>query len=106
MCEMDERGIKGPVGIEGHSRRSILEFKEFGELVMIVALDWTVVEEDKSVLELVEGELEELQEPELGELLLLITMSIRSSLGYGFSPWLGLFSDNVSIDSIPESSPC
>ena len=82
------------------------EFKEFGELVMIVALDWTVVEEDKSVLELVEGELEELQEPELGELLLLITMSIRSSLGYGFSPWLGLFSDNVSIDSIPESSPC
>ena len=26
MCEMDERGIKGPVGIEGHSRRSVLEF--------------------------------------------------------------------------------
>ena len=28
MCEMDERGIKGPVGIEGHSRRSVLEFME------------------------------------------------------------------------------
>ena len=42
---------------------------------------WTVVEdEDKSVLELVEGELEELEL--VGELLLwLITMSIRSSLG-------------------------
>lgn len=60
------------------------EFVEFGELVMIVeeTLDvWTVVEdEDKSVLELVEGELEELEL--VGELLLwLITMSIRSSLG-------------------------
>ena len=62
------------------------ELVEFGELVMIVdeTLDvvcWTVVEdEDKSVLELVEGELEELEL--VGELLLwLITMSIRSSLG-------------------------
>ena len=67
------------------------ELVEFGELVMIVdeTLDvvcWTVVEieeedaDDKSVLELVEGELEELEL--VGELLLwLITMSIRSSLG-------------------------
>ena len=67
------------------------ELVEFGELVMIVdeTLDvvcWTVVEmeeedaDDKSVLELVEGELEELEL--VGELLLwLITMSILSSLG-------------------------
>lgn len=67
------------------------ELVEFGELVMIVdeTLDvvcWTVVEieeedaDDESVLELVEGELEELEL--VGELLLwLITMSIRSSLG-------------------------
>ena len=67
------------------------ELVEFGELVMIVdeTLDvvcWTVVEmeeeeaDDKSVLELVEGELEEFEL--VGELLLwLITMSIRSSLG-------------------------
>ncbi len=34
------------------------------------------------------------------------SLSNRSSFGYGFSPWFGLFSDSVSMDSIPESSPC
>ena len=87
--------------------KNVTEFDEFGDTELIVeateAFDWTAVE-DISVLELVIGELEEMEDPVGDDL--LITMSIRSSLGYGFSPWLGLFSDNVSIDSIPESSPC
>lgn len=45
----------------------------------------------------------------VGEFRLAISFSSRSifsSLGNGFSPWLGLFSDRVSMDSMPESSPC
>ena len=68
---------------------------------------WTVVlfDADSVLVEL--GEDRELE----GEALFLrpaeaSSRSNRSSLGYGFSPWLGLFSDKVSIDSIPESSPC
>ena len=65
------------------------EFDEFGDDVdedaefATEALDWTVVEEDISVLELVIGELEECMDPELDPVGddLLITMSIRSSLG-------------------------
>ena len=68
---------------------------------------WTVVlfDADSVLVEL--GEDRELE----GEALFLrpaeaSSRSNLSSLGYGFSPWLGLFSDKVSIDSIPESSPC
>ena len=61
-----------------------LEFDEFGETDELIVeateatFDWTVVE-DISVLELVIGELEEMEDPVGDDL--LITMSIRSSLG-------------------------
>ena len=81
-----------------------------GEGVAEVAdVGWTVVlvfDADSVLVEL--GEDRELE----GEALLFLrpaeasSLSNLSSLGYGFSPWLGLFSDKVSIDSIPESSPC
>ena len=80
-----------------------------GEGVAEVAdVGWTVVlvfDADSVLVEL--GEESELE----GDALFLrpaeaSSLSKRSSLGYGFSPWLGLFSDKVSIDSIPESSPC
>ena len=73
-----------------------------------VVVCWTVVVVDDSVL-VEDGEDKE----EDGDALFLrpaaaeaSSRSNRSSLGYGFSPWLGLFSDKVSMDSIPESSPC
>ena len=70
-----------------------------------VGVCWTVVVVDADSVE--DGEESELE----GEALFLrpaeaSSRSNRSSLGYGFSPWLGLFSDKVSMDSIPESSPC
>ena len=80
-----------------------------GEGVAEVAdVGWTVVlfDADSVLVEL--GEDRELE----GDALLFLrpaeasSRSNLSSLGYGFSPWLGLFSDRVSIDSIPESSPC
>ena len=80
-----------------------------GEGVAEVAdVGWTVVlvfDADSVLVEL--GEDRELE----GDALFLrpaeaSSLSKRSSLGYGFSPWLGLFSAKVSIDSIPESSPC